>query len=313
MRDAARCLPQHTGRSGANRKMVSAMPSAQDSLIPFPWQSFELLQTAIDAMADEPVFIKDLQHRWVACNQAFCNFFNQPREAIIGRSDPDFFLPEQAKIFWEKDDELFAANQPVFNEEEGTDSHGITHTFYTRKYPMRDEQGRVVGLCGIITDISEIKRRQAEVYQLEANVKEKLETIEHQRLLLQQVSVPVVQVWEHILLLPLLGIIDSYRASRILENMLEAIARANAQIIILDITGVPIVDTSVASHIIQGMQAAHLLGCESVLVGIGPHIAQTLVALGVDFSHMVTMASLQQGLAYGLQRLNYSVSYNGKR
>jgi rsbT co-antagonist protein RsbR len=270
-------------------------------------ETFEVLQSAIDAMADEPVFVKDLQHRWIAFNQAFCEFFNQPREAIIGRSDPDFWPPEQARVFWEKDDELFASNQPVFNEEEGTDQNGITHTFYTRKYPIRDPAGRVVGLCGIITDITDMKRRLNEVEQLEIDLAQKAETIEQQRILLQQVSVPVIQVWEHILLLPLVGMIDSYRAGRILENMLEAIARANAQVLILDVTGVPLVDTRVASYLLQGVQAARLLGCESVMVGISPHIAQTIVQLGVDFSHISTKASLQQGLAYALKRLNFTI------
>jgi rsbT co-antagonist protein RsbR len=188
-----------------------------------------------------------------------------------------------------------------------TNAEDVKRAIYTRKYPLRDEQSTIIGLVGIITDITEIRQRQEQIAELETALAARAETIEHQRILLQQVSVPVIQVWEGILLLPLLGIIDSYRATRILESMLDAIARANAQIIILDITGVPIVDTSVASYIIQGIQAARLLGCESILVGIGPHIAQTMVQLGMDFSHISTMASLQQGLAYGLQRLNYRV------
>ena len=76
----------------------------------------------------------------------------------------------------------------------------------------------------------------------------------------------------------------------------------------IDITGVPIIDTSVASYLIRAFQATQLLGCQSILVGISPEIAQTLVGLGVDFSRIITRATLQNGLEYGLKRLNYDVT-----
>src|SRR5262249_22474363 len=109
------------------------------------------------------------------------------------------------------------------------------------------------------------------------------------------------------LLLPLIGVIDSRRAAQVMENLLESIAQARAQIVIIDITGVPMVDTSVASHLVRAVQAAELLGCQSILVGISPEIAQTLVGLGVDFSHITTRATLQNGLEDALKRLDYSV------
>jgi rsbT co-antagonist protein RsbR len=119
--------------------------------------------------------------------------------------------------------------------------------------------------------------------------------------------VSVIQVWEGVLLLPLVGVVDTHRANRILDNMLEAISRHRARVLILDVTGVPLVDTAVAGYIIRSIQASQLLGCESVLVGISPHIAQTLVQLGIDFGHLTTRATLHQGLEYGLQRLDYVV------
>ena len=113
---------------------------------------------------------------------------------------------------------------------------------------------------------------------------------------------PVIQVWENILLLPLIGALDSRRAGQVMERLLEAITRTNAQVVILDITGVAVVDTSVASYLVRSIQAAQLLGCQSLLVGIRPEIAQTLVGLGIDFSHITTRATLQSGLEYA-QRL----------
>jgi rsbT co-antagonist protein RsbR len=280
--------------------MQELPPSLTDPSI---WRSFELLQSVIDTFPD-PIFVKDLQHRWIACNQAFCTLIGQPHAALIGRSDPDFWPPDQARLFWQLDDEVFSSGEFRGNEEPLTASDGSMRTIWTRKYPLRDEHGQVAGLCGIITDITDIKRRRDEIELLEVEIRQKKAIIEGQSALLDQLSVPVIQVWEDILLLPLIGVIDSRRATQVLESMLESIASAGAQIVIVDITGVPVVDTSVASYLVRAVQAAQLLGCQSILVGISPEIAQTLVGLGVDFSRIMTRATLRSGLEYALKHQN---------
>jgi len=269
-------------------------------------RSYELLQRSLNAVA-EPFAVKDRQHRWVAGNEALAAVIGKPLAAIIGRSDPDFFPPEQARIFWAADDELFASGESVFQEEEITGADGVVRTIYTRKYPLRNDDGAIIGLCALLTDITDIARRRQEVEQLERDVATQMQTIREQQHLLEQISVPVIQIWEQVLLLPLVGVIDEERAGRIMESTLEAIATASAEVLIVDITGVPVVDTSIAGYLVQSIQAAQLLGCESLLVGISPQIAQTLVALGVDFSHIATRATLQQGLAHALERLNFRV------
>jgi rsbT co-antagonist protein RsbR len=276
------------------------------SISPSDWKTFEFLQTAIDTLKD-PIFIKDLQHRWVAVNGAFCELMAHPREALLGRSDPEFIPPEQVEVFWRIDDLVTSSGQPYENEEPITDGTGSLRTLWTRKFPLRDARGNVIGLSAIISDITAIKQRQEQVERLEAEIEEKLTVIAAQTSLLDQLSVPVIQVWDSILLLPLIGIIDGRRAAQVMDNLLESIARASAQIMILDITGVPVVDTSVASYLVRAVQAAQLLGCQSILVGISPEIAQTLVGLGVDFSHILTRATLQSGLEYAMKRLDYVV------
>ncbi|MBK9714974.1 MAG: PAS domain-containing protein [Kouleothrix sp.] len=269
-------------------------------------RSFELLQRAIDALGD-PIFVKDLAHRWVACNRAFCELLGRPYDAVIGRSDPDYFPPDQVTVFWDGDDQVVSTGETIESEELFSQKDGTVRTIWTRKFAVRDDAGRVVGSCGIITDISEIRRRQQQIEQLEAEIKQQMTIIEAQGSLLDELSVPVIQVWDSILLLPLIGVIESRRASRITESLLESIGREGAEVIIIDITGVPIVDTGVASHLVRTVQAAQLLGCQSILVGISPEIAQTLVGLGVDFSRITTRATLQNGLEYALKRLNYDV------
>ncbi|KPV49718.1 hypothetical protein SE17_31010, partial [Kouleothrix aurantiaca] len=110
-----------------------------------------------------------------------------------------------------------------------------------------------------------------------------------------------------ILLLPLVGVIESRRALQVMESLLDSIGRTSAQVVIIDITGVPVVDTGVASYLIRAIQAAQLLGCNSILVGISPEIAQTLVGVGIDFSRIQTRATLQNGLQDALRQLNYSI------
>jgi rsbT co-antagonist protein RsbR len=280
------------------------------STISSAWETFEFLQTIIDSIAD-PMFVKDLQHRFVAFNRAFCDLLGQQRDALLGHSDPEFMPPEQFEVFWRVDDQVTSSGQPIENEELLTDGAGNLRTIWTRKFPLRDAQGQMIGLSGMITDITEIKRRQEQVERLEVAIREKITIIEAQSSLLDQLSVPVIQVWDSILLLPLIGVIDSRRAAQVLESLLQSIARARARFVILDVTGVPVVDTSVAGYLVRAVQATQLLGCQSILAGISPEIAQTLVGLGVDFSHILTKATLQSGLEYALKQLNYAVGQAG--
>jgi rsbT co-antagonist protein RsbR len=286
------------------------MVPPQEVDFPASLQDAASLQAVLDTF-DDLIFIKDRQYRWIGCNDAFCRFLGLRREQIIGHSDADYLPPEQVEVFYRIDGQVMESGQPIANEECITSANGEQHTIYTRKYPVRSEQGEVIGLAGIITDITGLKKRQEDLEQLELTLADRAATIESQRILIEQIAVSVIQVWEGVLLLPLVGVIDTYRANRILENVLEAIARHRARVLILDVTGVPLVDTSVAGSIIRSIQAAQLLGCESILVGISPHIAQTLVQLGIDFGHITTRATLQQGLEYGLHRLDYVVRRRG--
>ena len=274
---------------------------------PSDWKSFELLQRVIDTVPD-PIFVKDLQHRWIVFNPAFCQLMGRPYADIIGHSDPEYFPPEQVKVFWEGDDRVVATGLPIQNEELLTQPDGTVRVIWTRKLPLKNDQGAAIGSCGIITDITDIRRRQERVTALEAEITSQIEIIQAQNAMLDELAVPVIQVWEDILLLPLVGAIESRRAAQVMENLLESVGRTSAQIVIIDITGVPVVDTSVASYLIRAVQATQLLGCQSILVGISPEIAQTLVGLGVDFSRIITRATLQNGLEYGLKRLSYDVT-----
>nr|WP_239583712.1 STAS domain-containing protein [Herpetosiphon giganteus] len=128
-----------------------------------------------------------------------------------------------------------------------------------------------------------------------------VEIISNQESALAEVSSPIVPVYGGILVLPLIGSVDSRRAGQIMEALLEAINTYSADVVILDITGVPVIDTGVANYLLQAARAARLLGSTVVLVGIGAEIAQTIVQLGIDLTGIVTRANLQAGVEYALE------------
>ena len=126
-------------------------------------------------------------------------------------------------------------------------------------------------------------------------------TIKLQRIALQELSASLIPVFEKISVMPLVGTIDTERAKLIMENLLEGVVKQRAEVVLLDITGVPIVDTMVAHHIIQAADAVRLIGAKCMLVGIRPEIAQTIVALGIELENFTTTSTLQRGMQEALK------------
>jgi len=124
---------------------------------------------------------------------------------------------------------------------------------------------------------------------------------------MQELSNPVIQVWDGVLVLPLIGIIDSVRGAEMTEALLEGIVKTNASAVIIDVTGVPIVDPEAARGLAKAVQAAKILGVSCVLVGISPAIAHTLVKIGLDLSGVSTHSTLKKGLEEAFKRLRLKV------
>jgi rsbT co-antagonist protein RsbR len=134
--------------------------------------------------------------------------------------------------------------------------------------------------------------------------------IREQAKAIDELSTPVIQLWDGILALPLIGTIDSARAKQIMENLLSEIVKSKSSQVVIDITGVPIVDTGVASRLMRTVEASRLLGAECILTGISPIIAQTLVTVGVNLGSIKTRATLKNGLESALKNLNMQVTLN---
>jgi rsbT co-antagonist protein RsbR len=153
--------------------------------------------------------------------------------------------------------------------------------------------GRLIDRLGLFT---------AEVYQ-----RAREEVIARQQAEMLELSTPVIKLWDGVLALPLIGTLDSARTQVVMESLLNRIVETGSSIAILDITGVPTVDTLVAQHLIKTVTAARLMGADCIISGIRPQIAQTIVHLGVDLSSVVTKANLADAFTLALGKLGLEI------
>ena len=134
------------------------------------------------------------------------------------------------------------------------------------------------------------------------------EAVSAQSQAVMEMSTPVTQIWEGILMLPVVGIIDSKRAQEIMATTLSKISETQAQVFIMDISGVAVVDTQVANHMIQITKATRLMGCESTISGLSPSIAETIVQLGIDVGKVKTTATLKDALSSAFRRIGMTIT-----
>jgi PAS domain S-box-containing protein len=158
-----------------------------------------------------------------------------------------------------------------------------------------DKAGKAYQMIGALQDISNLKRAEAERIQQQA------ELINNQELQLRELSTPLIPISDHAVVMPIVGSVDVRRGQQILETLLEGIAQHQADVAILDITGMAVVDTGVANGLLQATHAARLLGAHVMITGISPEVAQTLVGLGIDLSEIETLARLQDGISKALE------------
>ncbi len=182
--------------------------------------------------------------------------------------------------------------------------------------PLKDETG-IRGAVGVFRDITERKRHEdelakknrelleAERARIEASEKLRLsqeDLIRRQELALQELSTPILDIWESVLALPIIGIVDSSRSAQIMEKLLSAVVAKRCRWVLIDVTGVDVIDTHTASHFLRIAEAVRLMGARCILTGMKPAVAQTIVQLDVDLSSMQTHRNLRQGLRYCIER-----------
>jgi rsbT co-antagonist protein RsbR len=252
-------------------------------------EEHRLLRTVIDALPDH-IYVKDRESRVLLVNAAQARSFglNSPEEAI-GKTDFELGPAELAAQYRETELAIIQTGQTVALEEPYVTPAGEERCMSTVKTPLRDTHGSIIGVVGMSRDITERKRMQERLTQQAREILE--------------LSTPVVQLWEGVLALPLIGTLDSQRAQQITERLLTRIVETGSSVVIIDLTGVPTVDSQTGRHLIETIAAVRLLGAQTLLTGIRPEIAQTLVHLGIDLSGIVTRTSLSSGLRYAMEAL----------
>jgi rsbT co-antagonist protein RsbR len=201
------------------------------------------------------------------------------------------FTPSETATF------VFSVKKPLFSmlrERAGTDTNVLAAELWTTT--------ELIDSLGLFT---------AEVY-----LKTRTEIIRRQQEEMLELSTPVVKLWTGILALPIIGTLDSERTQVVMEALLEGIVKTNSKVAIIDITGVPTVDTLVAQHLLKTVTAARLMGADCIISGVRPQIAQTIVHLGINLMDVTTKATLSDAFALALQRtgatLDHANSTKGK-
>ena len=162
--------------------------------------------------------------------------------------------------------------------------------------PLRDDAGDVVGVGGLSLDLTEARRAEMEL-------RAQIELVERQKRVIRAMATPIIEVWDKVLTLPMLGVVDTTRAADVMENLLGQVSQKRARFAILDLTGVETVDTGTASHLLKLVHALRLLGAEGIITGIQPEVAQTMVTLGMDLKDIVTLSNLRDGLRLCMKRM----------
>ncbi|MBW4330114.1 STAS domain-containing protein [Stakelama sp. CBK3Z-3] len=188
-----------------------------------------------------------------------------------------------------------------------------TPLFERLKTRLGDEPDRLVDEILLITKAIDAFA----IYTSEVFIAERDAVIERQRDEMLELSTPVVELWDKVLTLPLIGTLDSLRAQEVMESLLQAIVDRQAEVVIVDITGVKTVDTQVAQHLLRTAAAVRLMGAQCLVSGISPKIAQTMVQLGVDVGEVRTRSSIRNALTDALTAVGVEIrpieSHGGRR
>lgn len=162
--------------------------------------------------------------------------------------------------------------------------------------PLANDAGEVDFCAGITLDVTER-------VETEQRLQRQLDTISRQQRAIHELSAPILHVWDNVVAVPLIGIMDSQRTGELTDRLLGEVHRAKTRFAILDLTGVEAVDTSIAGHVLRLISTLRLLGVEGLVTGVSPHVAQTMVEVGIEFEHVATHRTLREGLRHCMHAL----------
>jgi PAS domain S-box-containing protein len=255
----------------------------------------DMLKILVDSVREYAIIMLDPKGQLVSWSPAAERLKGYTAEEIIGKHISVFCTAED-KASGKTERELETATREGRFEDEGWRVRKDGTKFWANVVvtALRDVNGTLRGFGNVTRDLSQ--RRESE------------ERIKRQAKEILEMATVIVQVWDGIILVPLIGMLDSDRTQQLMERLLQRLTETNSPVALIDITGVPTIDTQTAQHLIETIKAVRYIGSEVVLTGVRPAIAQTLVHLGIDLSGATTRSSLTAGLRVAFEIINIHVA-----
>ena len=280
-------------------------------------QSAEVLRALIDSPQNLVIFALDREYRYLAYNEAHRQVMKQIWNVdiqvgknmlteVVGREDDR----AKAKVQF---DRALSGEHFVVIDDYGDDKY--SRRSYENAYgPLKDGSGAVIGLTCFLSDVTAQRQTQEELAQfrtdladrnaeLAARAEENAVLVDRLRQAVQELSTPVLEVADDVLALPVIGIVDTERGAQMEERLLNELVRHKSRFVIVDLTGVNMLDTSTADRFAKIARSVGLLGSECILTGLQPAVAQTLVAIGVEFAGLRTERNLKRAIEVCMARL----------
>jgi PAS domain S-box-containing protein len=257
--------------------------------------SQESFQVLVDSVKDYAIIMLDPTGHVVSWNEGAERIKGWRANEILGKHFSVFYPPEALEKNFPEEELKAAARDGRFEDENWrVRKDGSRFWANVVVTALRDKEGNLRGFGKVTRDLTERKRTE--------------ERIQQQSREIMELSTPVMQVWQGVVAAPLIGSLDSQRTQQFMERLLTRIVETNSPVALVDIMGVPTIDTQTAQHLIDTVSAVRLLGAQVVLTGVRPAIAQTLVHLGINLSDIITRSSLAAGLQVALEILNLEVA-----
>jgi rsbT co-antagonist protein RsbR len=262
----------------------------------------EFVRQVIDTMPN-PIFVKDASGRFVIANRVIAAMYGVEPSYMIGRKNTDLLSrPEEQAKHAQVEQELLRTGQMVTREVSFTRHDGSIRWFKAIKLPLAGPDGKP-HILGISIDITAHKEHAerlsgiiAELEQKQQVLREQLRVNEEQRELIDKLSLPVVEVWDSVLTLPLLGTLGNGRITEVTAKLLAEITRTRARFVVLDLTGLADVDSGAAAGLVRMARAVALLGARTIFTGVQKEVAQQMSALGPELTDLSCFATLRSGL-----------------
>ncbi|MEQ7128209.1 PAS domain S-box protein [Actinopolymorpha sp. B11F2] len=265
--------------------MATFLPAPQD-----PASRLRELEAMIDAISSLVITKLDIHGRIVS--------WSPGGQAMLGYTD-DEVLGQPVSMFYTEEDrqagvaqrELAEALRSDMTAFEGVRVRKNGEQFWAgiTVSPIRDDTGRTTAFVQVMRDLSRRRHHEAQLHR--------------QRDEIVELSTPVLQIWDRVLVLPIIGTLNSLRTARLTEAVLNKLAETRNDVLIIDVSGVPVIDTNVSQHLLQTVQAAALMGTVSILSGVRAEVAQAMVRLGVDLGQLRSSSSLRDALLLALRHL----------